>query len=152
MTDPDAIRHVFSSLAEEINANAARKGFWPEVATPAQLAEAFVGSDPTFVRNLADFKSTVEAFVVRARQTMPRQESELIALEHSELSELLEAVRHGNPPSTKIPGFSLAEEELADVVIRCLDHAHAFAYRLAEAIIAKMAYNAGRDHKHGKAF
>ena len=41
-----------------------------------------------------------------------RSEAELIALMHSELSEALEAARHGNPASDKIPEYSGIEEEL----------------------------------------
>ena len=41
-----------------------------------------------------------------------RNNGEAIALMHSELSEALEALRHGNPPDDKIQGFSGAEAEL----------------------------------------
>ena len=82
-----------------------------------------------------------------------RNDGELIALIHSELSEVLEALREGNPPSEKIPEFSGAEEELADTVIRIMDMAAARNYRLGEAIEAKIAYNLTREHRHGgKAF
>ena len=72
-----------------------------------------------------------------------------IALMHSELSETLEAYREGNPESTKIPPYTKVEAEMADVVIRVIDHCHARGHRLAEAILAKMAYNESRPHKHG---
>jgi NTP pyrophosphatase (non-canonical NTP hydrolase) len=78
-----------------------------------------------------------------------RHEAELIALHHSELSEALEALRHGNPPSEKIPQFSGVEEEFADVVIRIMDHCKAKGYRLFDAINAKIEFNAGRAHRHG---
>lgn len=73
-----------------------------------------------------------------------------IALMHSELSEALEAIRHNNPPDDHIPEFSGVEAEFADVIIRIMDTSKARGYRVAEAIIAKMAYNANRPYKHGK--
>lgn len=82
-----------------------------------------------------------------------RNEGELIALMHSELSEALEGLRHRNPPSDHIPTFSAVEEEFADVIIRIMDHAVAKGYRVGEALEAKIAYNQGRPHRHGgKAF
>lgn len=78
-----------------------------------------------------------------------RNDGELIALMHSELSEALEALRHGNGPSEHIPQFSGVEEELADVVIRIMDYAAAKNYRVAEAIVAKMQFNLTRPERHG---
>lgn len=74
---------------------------------------------------------------------------EKIALVHSELSEMLEGLRHGNPPSDHIPEFNAAEEEMADVVIRLMDLSTQRGWRLPEAILAKIEFNAGRAYKHG---
>jgi NTP pyrophosphatase (non-canonical NTP hydrolase) len=82
-----------------------------------------------------------------------RNVGEMIALVHSELSELLEAVRDGGEaPSEKLDGFTQCEEEVADVLIRLLDLCTGKGWRLAEAVLAKHAHNIGRPHKHGREF
>lgn len=82
-----------------------------------------------------------------------RNDGEIIALMHSELSEALEALRLGNPPDDHIPEFTGVEAEMADVIIRIMDFGIARGYRIAEALEAKIAYNKTRAHKHGgKAF
>lgn len=68
---------------------------------------------------------------------------------HSELSEALEALRHGNPPDNHIPEFSGVEAEYADTIIRIMDMAAAKGYRVAEALIAKVEYNKTRPYMHG---
>ena len=74
-----------------------------------------------------------------------RNDGEMIALMHSELSEALEGIRHGNPASEHIPEFTAVEEEFADVIIRIMDTAHVRGYRVAEAIVEKMKFNAGQS-------
>lgn len=81
-----------------------------------------------------------------------RNNGEILCLIHSEVSEALEAYRHGNKPSEHIPEFSAAEEELADVIIRVVDFSAARKMRLGDAICAKMKFNESRPHKHGKKF
>ena len=78
-----------------------------------------------------------------------RNDGELIALMHSELSECLEALRHDNPPSDHIPEFSGVEEELADVIIRIMDFSLAKKHRVADAVVAKIAFNRTREVMHG---
>lgn len=81
-----------------------------------------------------------------------RNDGEQMALMHSEISECLEALRKGNPQSIKIPGFTQAEEELADVVIRIMDHCESRGWNLAKAIVEKHKFNHNRPPKHGKLF
>lgn len=100
-----------------------------------------------------------------------------IALCHSELSEALEEMRNGrrldetywvhDKNCTVLPGHERPEGvgqglcdscdpkpegvpiELADVIIRILDMAHAEGIDMGEAIYRKMRYNTTRPHRHG---
>lgn len=77
-----------------------------------------------------------------------RNQGEIIALIHSELSEALETLIE-NKQSDKIPKFLGIEEELADTIIRIMDYSEGFNYKVAEAIIAKLKFNYTRKYKHG---
>lgn len=83
------------------------------------------------------------------KRSLLNEEGLQFALIMREVSEALEAMRHGNGPSEHIPEFSGVEEELADVVIRCMDWAGERGYRLAEAIVAKHEFNKTRPYRHG---
>jgi hypothetical protein len=84
-----------------------------------------------------------------AGNPVDRSDAELIALEHSELSEALEGCRAGGPPDKHCPSFISQEIELADAVIRIMDHCKAKGYRLGLAIMAKHEFNKTRPHRHG---
>lgn len=87
----------------------------------------------------------------------PRNEGEMIALIHSELSEMLEALRVGDwkedvPMSSKLPGITAEAEEAADVLIRLFDYCGGRWVPIVRATVMKMAYNTNRPYRHGKAF
>jgi hypothetical protein len=74
-------------------------------------------------------------------------DAESCAQIHGEVSELWEAFRREDKPSSKIPGFTKREEEAADIVLRTIGVAEARGFRIAEAITAKLQYNYTRDWK-----
>lgn len=79
-----------------------------------------------------------------------RNKGEVIALIHSEASELLEAVRNHIPAED----FSGEMEECADIIIRTMDYAFGYypGLSLGEAITKKAHTNLKRPHKHDKDF
>jgi len=81
-----------------------------------------------------------------------RNDGEMIALIHSELSEALEYARKGNPPDDKVPELSGVAAELADTVIRIMDLCVGRGIDLGQAIVLKHNFNTTREYKHGKKF
>ena len=79
-----------------------------------------------------------------------RNKGETIALIHSELSEMLEAVRE--PSTSPHTGLSMEAEEAADVFIRLADYCQGYGINLTDAVCRKMEYNSTRGPLHGKRF
>lgn len=127
---------MFSMIQEACNKMAHSKG-WYE----SQLEYLRKGMDFGIEGKMQedDFKDEIEL----------AQDGTRIALMHSELSEALEGLRRGNGHSYHIPDFSAVEEEFADVIIRIMDVSQERGWKVAEALIAKMEFNATRPQRHG---
>lgn len=79
---------------------------------------------------------------------LDRNPAELIALLHSEASEMLEGVRK-DKMDDHLPHRKAEEVEAADLLIRLLDYAAGRGLDIHGAFMEKSAYNAVRaDHKH----
>ena len=125
-TPDEAIRAALTALQRTAYANTVALGVWDR-------------------RRALLHTATVPAESIRTCVIL-----EALALVHEEVSEAVSAARHGNPPDDKIPEFTGVEAELADVIIRVLDLAEGFQWRVGEAVLAKLKMNAGRQHMHGK--
>lgn len=71
--------------------------------------------------------------------------AEKLALVHSEVSEALEGYR-------KDKNDNNMGEEMADIVIRCMDICGYLKIDLIDEIVAKFKKNLDRPYKHGKEF
>lgn len=141
----------------------------PELAVLALQPMTGFGRDQMFdiLTGISDLQTLVYNLNVRAGwwsdletgAPKERNDGELIALMHSELSEGLEALRK-DLMDDKLTHRKGIEVELADCVIRILDYCGGRDLDLAGAIVEKIAFNAERaDHKtisrsqdHGKKF
>jgi NTP pyrophosphatase (non-canonical NTP hydrolase) len=80
-------------------------------------------------------------------EPLERNKGELIALIHSEVSEVLEGVRK-NTMDDHLPHRKTEEVEMADILIRVFDYAGAYGLDIGGALVEKLNYNLHReDHK-----
>jgi hypothetical protein len=96
---------------------------------------------------------------INTGERLVRNKGELLALIHSEISEVLEGVRK-NKMDDHLPHRKAEEVEIVDALIRIFDYAGAYSLDIEGAYHEKMSYNKVRsDHSHdarkaegGKAF
>ena len=119
----------FQKLQSEVHDTASSKGWWDGRFALQGIAATYAPERSEFAR--------------------VNNQLALLMLITTELAEAAEGIRHGNPPDDKIPEFSATEAELADAIIRIMDMAEAYGWRVAEAVVAKAEMNKGRAHMHG---
>lgn len=139
MTEDDKRKFLvgLAAIQHEAHTNAVKHGFWDIIG---------------YLKRLCYVKKVIEPeHHLEMRNAVFSQK---ISLMHEELSELLGALRSGNPtaPCEKVPTINVMEEEAADVLIRLVDFCGEAGIRLGVATLLKMDYNAGRPHMHGKKF
>lgn len=83
---------------------------------------------------------------IQTGEAIERNDGEMIALMHSELSEALEGVRK-NLQDDKLPYRKMVEVEMADCIIRILDYCAGRGLDVGGALVEKCAFNRVRkDH------
>lgn len=128
--DPENVSFVtfFDLIAEAAHNNAKKKGFWE---TPKSLPE-----------DIALMHEELSEMLGWHRRKLPDIIDDKVLVQHDGSGAFYR--------SDHIPDFSGIEEEAADVIIRLMDNAKYRGWRLPEAVLAKMLYNASRPYKHGK--
>lgn len=160
---------AFHAQKNGLNATASEPT--PE-GVPAKATPTTPGKASALDEGLSDYANRHYTELARAINTMcqyvndnaiahgwwdaARNDGEMIALMHSELSEALEALRKEPPNSgsysvmdSHLPKLPAIVVELADTVIRIMDFCQARGLNLGQAIVAKHEYNVARMYKHG---
>lgn len=112
------------------------KGFWESRNMIVEACKSYRGEGGQVFPDLVD-------------AALAAVDCQALALVTTEVSEMVEGIRHGNEPDDKIPQFSAAEAEAADVYLRLMDLAHGRGWRIAEAVVAKIEMNKSREKMHG---
>lgn len=122
----------FQRIQKQVHASAVEKGWW---------------DDYKAIRDCLKIADASHNLQIAFKLAWIMSKLNLVT---SEIGEATEGLRTGNSPDDKIPQFTSVVAELADVIIRLMDLAEEENWPLAEAIIAKINFNATREYKHGK--
>lgn len=157
----------FNFIQAEAHENAVDKGFWkgrqPSGDSRTRNELISFALDLSLIARRCEAARNGRDFPSPEQQSMRRKEMAegiltqytegtvgKLALVGTELAEAIEGVCLGRLTDDKIPDFTPVEAEMADIIIRIMDLAGRNGWRVGEAIVAKMQYNAGREHMHGK--
>lgn len=122
-----SLSNSFENFSKDVHIWARSKGWWDD-------------------REIA-IKAMMSAGLTRERATT-MVANEILALVHTEVSEMVEALRHGNPTDDKVPIPGLSAEG-ADTIIRIADLNYWLGAQIGPALVTKHNYNWTRSHKHG---
>jgi NTP pyrophosphatase (non-canonical NTP hydrolase) len=122
----------------------------PEGKTEIPFMEA-LGRGLDLAAQLQGREATNSGFRDGLMREDPRHCLSLMALLHTEVSEMSEAVRHiETKMSIKLPGETEEAEEAADVLLRLLDYCEFRGIPLGRVFVKKVLYNRTRLTRHGK--
>ena len=125
---------ALNELSEKIHDSNVTAGWWAKPEEYGELRALIVANEATHL-----LPALIKAF--------ERNEGEILALIHSEISEALEGLRKGLVDD-HLPNRAMVEVELADTLIRIFDYAGYLGLDLGGALIEKLDYNQTRaDHK-----
>lgn len=144
------VAQILDWLSAEVHDNAVRHGFYEDYKKLQRWVEGMAPDMPNDASPGSEREAYIQ-FVKMLDWLHSTMEQAAIARMHSELSEWLEAIRKNKRQADEhCPTFLSAEIEAADVIIRVLDMCGKRGYRIGEAVVAKMEFNASRPYKHGK--
>ena len=132
---------LIKELCELSHSQAVKSGFWN-----CPFFDGGTCAHPDEFEGVTEISSDYCNNKCKHNQWGKRNNGELIALMHSELSEALEALRQKDRTKNNVG------EELADCCIRIFDYCGAKNIDLENEIINKMEINKKRPNKHNKRF
>jgi len=139
------VRRVYHSAnTEAISASCIREGV-PQKERPIH--------DPEFIDSFNRVAEQVhETHVSQGfwKQGSKRDPAGMITHIHSELTEVFECLRAGNPPDKNISDMSGVEVQLSDVIGMIMDMAQGYGLNVAEALLKKQEFNKSRKILHGR--
>jgi cytidyltransferase-like protein len=114
--------------------------------------QATVMYDPVFIDSFNRVAEQIHETHVNQgfwKQGSKRDPAGMLTHIHSELTEVFEGLRAGNPPDKNISDMSTVEVQLSDVIGMIMDMAQGYGLNVAEALLKKQEFNKSRKTLHG---